>query len=224
MSKDKAPKKISITGDLGSGKSTVCRIIQDNYGFKLYSTGEILRELAEKYNMDVLSFNKYIQTHTEIDEEIDTALAEVGKRNENLILDSRLAWHFVPDSFKIYLSVNPTIAAERILNAGRGSIESYSDIEEARSKILQRKAIENLRYLKKYGVDCSDKSNFDLVIDTTHMTPEEVAETIMRSLYERENNDKKQDERYGGNCNNSGNISLGNAGGKNGHDNSNDLE
>ncbi|NTV89460.1 MAG: AAA family ATPase [Clostridiales bacterium] len=178
----KKPIKISITGDLGSGKSTVCKLIRDAFGLRIYSTGAALRSLAEKYNMDVLEFNKYVETHPEIDVEIDTALTEAGKGAEDLILDSRMAWHFVPDSYKVYLSVAPEIAAKRIFEAERGSIETYSGIDDAREKILQRKASENLRYLAKYGVDCSDMNNFDLVVDTSCITPEEVASKIMDSF------------------------------------------
>ncbi len=181
MSNNRKKIKISITGDLGSGKTTVCSIIKDTYGLNLYSTGVFHRSLAQKYGMDVLEFNKYMETHTEIDVEIDTALTEAGKRDEDLILDSRMAWHFVPDTFKVYLSTDPTTAAKRILEAQRGSIESYSDVEDAKKKILQRKASENLRYSSKYGVDCSNMGNFDLVVDTTSLTPEEVAALIMKS-------------------------------------------
>ena len=97
--------KISITGDLGSGKSTVCRYIKENHGLNVYSIGQIQRSLAQKYNMDILTFNRYMESHPEFDEEIDAELAKIGKRDESMVLDSRMAWHFVPDSFKVYLSV-----------------------------------------------------------------------------------------------------------------------
>ena len=37
---------ISITGKLGSGKSTVCHLIHDLYGYEIFSTGAIQREVA----------------------------------------------------------------------------------------------------------------------------------------------------------------------------------
>lgn len=174
--------KISITGDLGSGKSTVCNLIKEKYGYTVYSTGVIQRSLAEKYGMTTLQFNKYMESHPEVDEEIDTALTQIGKQNNNIILDSRLAWHFVPDSFKVYLTVEIDTAADRIMEAQRGCVESYSSHEDAKVKILQRKASENHRYFTKYGVDCSNLSNYDIVIDTTHASPAEIADSIISQL------------------------------------------
>ena len=177
--------KISITGDLGSGKSTVCKLIMEQYGLKVYSIGGIQRSLAQKYNMSILDFNKYMETHTEIDEEIDNELSEIGRRDEDMILDSRMAWHFVPQSFKVYLAVDINTAVERICTANRGEVESYTSLKDAKTKILQRKSSENYRYLSKYKVDCSDMNNYDIIIDTTCRTPQEAADIIMEAVKSR---------------------------------------
>lgn len=171
--------KISITGDLGSGKSTVCRYLKEQYGFNVYSIGVIQRSLAEKYNMTTYDFNKYMEEHPEIDEEIDTTLAEIGKRDEDMILDSRMAWHFVPDSYKVYLAVDNDTAVRRVLVDHRGVVETYSSFDDAKCKLLERKTSENLRYRTKYGVDCANLKNFDLIVDTTIISPEDVADIIM---------------------------------------------
>jgi cytidylate kinase len=41
---------------------------------------------------------------------------------------------------------------------------------------------ENNRFLEKYGVDCADMKNFDLVIDTSERTPEQVVEEILKHV------------------------------------------
>jgi len=174
--------KISVTGDLGSGKSTVCRYLSEVLNCNLYSIGQIQRSLAEKYNMSIHDFNIYMETHPEIDEEIDTELTRIGQRNENMIFDSRMAWHFVPDSFKVYLSVDPKAAARRVLRDNRGAVESYESIEEAETALIARKQSENVRYITKYGVDCSRPENYDLIIDTTNISPRETAEIILSHL------------------------------------------
>ena len=177
--------KISVTGDLGSGKSTVCRYLKDNFGLTVYSVGQIQRSLAAKYNLDICAFNKYMETHPEIDEEIDTELAKIGKRDEDMVLDSRMAWHFVHDSFKVFLSVDLDAAAQRVMTDQRGAVESYASLEEAKKGLVGRKQSENLRYITRYGVDCSDPGNYDLIIDTTDISPGQIAETIMSKLRDR---------------------------------------
>jgi len=174
--------KISITGDLGSGKSTVCRYLKEKYGLNVYSIGLIQRSLAQKYGMDVLAFNKYMETHPEIDEEIDTELTAIGKRDENMVLDSRMAWHFVPDSFKVFLTVDLEEAARRIMKDQRGNVECYQCLDEAKRSLIERKKSENHRYLAKYGVDCSNPDNYDLILDATTISPEHVAERIMSEI------------------------------------------
>lgn len=171
--------KISITGDLGSGKSTVCRYLKEHFGLNVYSIGLIQRSLAQKYNMDVLAFNKYMESHPEIDEEIDTELIAIGRNAEDMVLDSRMAWHFVPDSFKVFLTVELTEAACRILKDQRGAVETYSCLDDAKLSLAERKKSENLRYMTKYGVDCSNPNNYDLIVNATDISPEQVAEKIM---------------------------------------------
>ena len=174
--------KISITGDLGSGKSTVCRYLKENFNLNVYSIGQIQRSLAVKYNMDICAFNRYMETHPEIDEEIDTELTKIGKRDEDMVLDSRMAWHFVPDTFKVFLSVQLDTAALRVMEDHRGNVESYTTLNEAKKRLMERKESENTRYINKYGVDCSNPSNYELIIDTTGISPEQAAEMIMSKL------------------------------------------
>lgn len=171
--------KISITGDLGSGKSAVCRYLKEKYGLNIYSIGQIQRSLAQKYGMDVLAFNKYMETHPEIDEEIDRELTLIGKRDEDMALDSRMAWHFVPDTFKVYMTVELDEAARRIVRDHRGAVETYCSPDAAKLSLIERKKSENLRYSAKYGVDCSNPENYDLILDTTSLTVEETAERII---------------------------------------------
>jgi len=47
----------------------------------------------------------------------------------------------------------------------------------------KRYKLENERYYEVYGVRKDDMSNYDLVIDTTNLTPEEVAEKIREEYF-----------------------------------------
>lgn len=177
--------KISITGDLGSGKSTICRYLKEQYGLNIYSIGQIQRSMAQRFNMDVLAFNKYMESHPEIDEEIDAELIKIGRQDEDMVLDSRMAWHFVPDTFKVYLKVDVEEAARRIMKDQRGEVECYRTPENAVISLIERKKSENLRYSSKYGVDCSDMKNFDFILDATSLSPEEAGERIIQAAKSR---------------------------------------
>jgi cytidylate kinase len=128
--------------------------------------------------MTTLELNKYAETHPEIDEEIDATFKSLNE-STNLIVDSRLAWFFIPRSFKVYLKTDVEVSAKRISGDNRRKSETYSSEEEAVRQLLARKESEDKRYMELYGADCADLSNFDLIIDTSTITPEEAADIIL---------------------------------------------
>jgi cytidylate kinase len=171
-------KIISITGDLGSGKSTVSNLLRERLGYEYIYTGNIQREIAKRYNMTTLELNKYSETHPEIDEEIDATFKSLNNSN-HLIVDSRLAWFFIPKSFKVFLKTDLTVSANRILEDNQRETENYSSKKIAIRNIIARKKSEHKRYTELYGIDSLNLANFDIVIDTSYITPEEVANTII---------------------------------------------
>ena len=177
-----ASTKITITGDLGSGKSAVSRILCDRTGFTYVSTGRIQRQIAEEMGIDTLELNRLADVDPSIDERIDGIFIQLGNDPGNFIIDSRMAWFFLPDSFKVYLQADVHIAAARILSDPTRNSEQYASLDEAVAKITARKQSENARFLKKYGADSTNLSNFDLVVDTTKYSVEEVAALILGAL------------------------------------------
>jgi len=170
-------KIISITGDLGSGKSTVSDILCKRLNYDYIYTGKIQRDIARKYNMTTLELNEYAETHPAIDEEIDSTFKSLNE-SANLIVDSRLAWFFIPESFKVFLKTDIAVSASRISGDSQRENEKYLSKEDAVNKIIARKTSENKRYMELYGADCADLSNFDLIVDTSSVTPEKVADAI----------------------------------------------
>ena len=173
--------KISLAGDLGSGKSTVSKILIERLGASYYSTGAICRAIAASHGMTIVEMNKYMETHPEIDHEIDDGLRALSDKNENMIIDSRMAWHFVKDTFRVYMTTELEESAKRILRANREG-DHASSLEEMAEEIRARKASERLRYREQYGVDCKDLSNYDLVVDSTYASPEDVAACILTAF------------------------------------------
>jgi len=176
---NKVKNKITITGELGSGKSTVGKIIAHLECIDYYSTGEILRKIASNMNKSILEMNKYAEKNKSIDDEIDGFTIGLGKSEASFVMDSRMAWHFIPNSFKIMLIVDSKSAALRIIGQADRTSESYVDVDAAVNDLMQRKESERKRFVELYSVDYTDKRNFDLILDTTMSTPESLAAFIL---------------------------------------------
>jgi cytidylate kinase len=168
-----------VAGQIGSGKTEVCHEIGRRTDWRIVSAGVILRRMAAEKGMSVLEFNEYAKTHKEIDSEIDGYLANLDKSPESLIVDSRLAWHFLPNSYKIYLVVEPLIGANRVYSASRAD-ENHESPETAGADNAERQRLEQERFFSLYSVNAGNWRNYDLAIDTTHASPGEVADVIMR--------------------------------------------
>jgi cytidylate kinase len=175
--------RICITGDPGSGKSTFAREVAHETGYRLITTGNMFRELAAQHGVSVTELNLLAETKEEIDRRVDDYLRTLNNVPEHLILDSRMAWHFLHGALKIRLSVAPEVAVARIFNDRDTQWrEKFPDLETAMEEVRRRKESEIQRYSALYGVDISCNSNFDLVIDTSHKTPAEIMEEFRRSF------------------------------------------
>lgn len=175
-------KIISIAGDLGSGKTTVTKLMQRDLGYEIYRNGTYFRKLAVEHGMSVTEFNEYVINHPEIDRQIEQSAAEYAKTHDEFIIDARLGWYSVPESFKVYLTVDIDESAKRAFNdPDRKESESFATLEEQKADIQRRFALENQRYFELYGVHKEDLSNYDFVLDTTHILPEEVNSKIIEA-------------------------------------------
>lgn len=134
---------ISIAGKLGSGKSTICKFLQKKHGFEIYSTGAVQREAAKKMGISTLELNQRMLTDPALDHVIDDEVARLSRerRKDAIIFDSRMAWYFAERSFKIFVTVDPLIAAQRVMHDPRGSEETYQDVLEACNKLLEREKL-----------------------------------------------------------------------------------
>ena len=172
---------ITISGTAGSGKSTAAKLLAKELDFKHYSIGDLMRKIAKEKSLTLLELSAKAEKDPEIDKELDKKQIELGKTEDNFIIDSRLGFHFIPHSFKVYLKVSEEEAAKRIFKENRQH-EKYQDIKESQEKIKQRKRSEDKRYMDYYKVNYQKESNYNLVIDTTNLSPEKVIKAIRKSI------------------------------------------
>ena len=170
---------ITLTGNLGSGKSTISRIMSEEYGYEIYSTGTIQRQLAQERGLTVLEMNRLMQTDHSYDNIIDDTTRKISMESEkDLFFDSRLAWHFAVNSFKVFMSVDINEAARRVFNDCRGDVETYRDMLDAKAQLIERAHAEDARYKEIYGIDYFNPSNYNLILDSTFTSPSTLAEMI----------------------------------------------
>ena len=108
---------ITIGGKPGSGKSTISKRLAATLGYKHFSSGDLFRAIAREKNISVDAINRLAETDSSIDEAVDQKLREIGETEEEIVIDSRMAWHWIPHSFKVYLQLDLKVAADRIYNA-----------------------------------------------------------------------------------------------------------
>ena len=209
-------KIITLSGAPGAGKSTVMRRIKEKYieqgyleeNIHIIKVGDTFRQIAlekiqSKYpdakNITIAQINsdpKFEKDRDEFDKQLDSYIAKKGKEinskyrpDDVYLIDSRLAWYNIPDSFSVRLTINSSCAGERIFNdSQRGSEDKYKTVEEAIEASQNRKQNEIIRYRETYGIELENPDNYDLIIDTSYSDVLEISDLIMQceELYEQD--------------------------------------
>jgi cytidylate kinase len=176
---------ITICGGLGSGKSSTAKKVAEILGFRHFSSGDLFRQVAVDLGISVTELNEKAETEPEIDYKVDGKLRDLGKEDK-LVIDSRTAYHWIPESFKVYLSLPPEIAKDRVLNnlkenALRAQSESAKTPEEIYEKMIERLSSEQKRFWDLYQIDNTKMDKFDLVVDTNENNLEEVVKIVVEA-------------------------------------------
>ena len=176
---------ITIAGKPGSGKSTTSKGLAKTLELTHFSSGDFFRAIGKERGIDVFQTNLVAENEKEIDELVDQKLRDLGTEKDNMIIDSRMAWHWMPYSFRVYLDLDLETAAERIfttLEQERLEAEHIPDTAHAyAAQLQQRLDSESKRYLNLYNVNPYDASNYDLVVDTAKYNTEEVQQIILEA-------------------------------------------
>lgn len=173
---------ISIAGRAGSGKSSVGKELAKKLGYKHYSMGDFMGELAKERGVSLLKISKLAESSTEIDSLIDEKQKKLGNNEDDFVIDSRLGFHFIPKSIKVFLDVDIKVAAERIYNDERLDEQENTSLDTTEENIIKRTESEKKRYREYYNLNPYDPSNYDLLIDTTGQTIIEVVDEILDYL------------------------------------------
>lgn len=178
--------KITISGKPGSGKSTVAKKLAEKLGLRHFSAGDFMRDLAKEKEITLLELSQQAEASDEIDKKTDRWAEAVGQADDNFVMDSRLAFNFIPGSVKIFLDVSEDEAARRIFHDLRPEEKENTSQGATYENIKKRAESEKKRYQQYYGIDYTNPDNYDLVVDTTGITVNQVMKKILKFINERE--------------------------------------
>ena len=163
--------RIAISSKSGCGNTTVTTLLAEKLGYKMVNF--TFRQLAAERGVDFWTFCRMAEADDDIDRELDRRQVEMAMAEENCVLGSRLAiWMLEKADLKVYLQATSETRAKRVLKREGGSLE------ERMAQTEMRDRNDSARYKRIYGIDNSDTSVADLVIDTDDRTPEEIVDLI----------------------------------------------
>ena len=142
-----------------------------------------MRSMIRKRGLTLAQFNKMAVTHHNLDHEIDEELRNL-RNVQDVVIDSRLGFYWIPESFKVYLDLDMDVATARIFKDSVGNdLREYSDdsdysIEQVEANVRARLQNEVHRFKTLYGVNPYSHKNFDLIINTSRHSPQTVALTV----------------------------------------------
>lgn len=171
--------KITIFGLAWSWTSTLWKMLSEKLEHTFMSSWNIMRSWADEMWYTIYEFeDKVIKTDQTFDLKLDKKVKEYWKENDNFIFESRLAWHFIDDSFKIFLHCDDDVRYKRIHS------REWWDLDEIITKTKKRESELELRYKEVYP-DISfppKKENFDLFIDGTNHSPENTLDEALEYI------------------------------------------
>ena len=171
---------------LSSGKSTVANWLAKQLSYNYYYAGYFQRELAKKHGLTLNEFHILEAKDPKWDREVDDYFVKAGKEEDNFVADSHLAFHFIPDSLKIFLDVNFDVAVERrwkqLPHSKERNEGEFKTKEELSEALKERMRNNRERWIRYYGADAYDPSNYNIVIDTTNLTIPEVQKKVLEEV------------------------------------------
>lgn len=174
---------ITIGGLAGTGTSTLSRLVAARLDLPYVYTGAIFREQAAQRGLTVEEFNLLCQQDPAVDRSLDDEQLRLLRLGE-LLLEGRMAGWIAAtngdvDALGVWVVCDEEERIRRIVARDGG------DATEALERTRQRETSELARYRRYYGADIVDRSHYDLVLDSTASSPEQLAARVVAAVGQR---------------------------------------
>jgi cytidylate kinase len=170
---------VTISGPPGCGATTLADGLAESLDCGWISGGDIFREIAEERGMSLSQLIAKADENDELDRALDQRLQTVAEQwgavNKPFILESRLAGWIAGNraDLRLWLDAPEDVRLQRI-----------EQREEGEAEMRVREVSEAGRYESYYDIDVTDRSFYDLSINTARWTPRSTVELVLTAIEE----------------------------------------
>jgi len=158
MPRERSQLVITVAGRHGSGRTTQAKQLAEAFGLRYVSAGTIFRERARELGVSLEEMNRLAASDPGFDNWLDARTRE----ESDLTIFVNCPFH------------------ERVRRIAEREGRSLEEVEE---ETRRREELEEARYKEFYGVDLSDLSVYDVVLNTGLFTAQEAA-YILKNVVE----------------------------------------
>lgn len=169
--------KITISGQICTGKTTLYRALEKHLGWPTFSTGQFFRDYAAKHQLDLEAAQ---EQNDKITKKVDNQVRHLLKTKKQIIVEGWLAGLMaagVTNVLRILLVCQNNKRGQRF--AQRENVKT----KEAVKRVKERDSSWLTQIKKIYDRDdIFDYCHYDLVIDTTKLTPIQILKKVLKKL------------------------------------------
>ncbi len=162
-----------ISGRRATGKSTLLWELQKRLNWPIFSISMFLRDYIRQYN---LTPQQVDERRVEIAKDIDGRILNLLSSSNNVLIEAKVYGGIkknLPGTAKILLTASDNTRYQR--NAFREGIS----FDKAKKRVIKKETEWEQKMAKILGFnDFFDPKYYDLVVDTTNLTREQVADKV----------------------------------------------
>lgn len=169
-------RSIAISGLPASGTSTTAKALAQKLNLTYHSAGDFFRKYLLDHDIPLWDKSRIPD---ELDRKIDQELTNLAASDKKVVIDADYIGYFtrnMPHVLRVLLTCNEQVRIKRAL------VRKHTHTE-TKEEIKLRETGLDAKFRKLYAAEnYLDPKFFDLVIDTTNITPEEVVDQITKKF------------------------------------------
>lgn len=177
--------RITISGPIGSGKTTVCNLLAKRLGYRMVISGSIFRDMAKEHDLSLAEFGALCERDMRHDRLLDERMVDIAQESPDIILEGRLVAHMLKKhgipALKFFLTADLETRAKRVVE------REGKPLDVALLEMKERESSEAARYQSYYGINIRSVDVYDVVIDTADRTPEQIVDLMVEKVEEWKN-------------------------------------